>query len=257
MSAPGFEHDLQHTNINDMMRAVQATIGTTNSPVTSSLTFQINAATGTISILQNNVSTISSQILILNSNTTANTNSIATNSANISTLTVSKLNLNGGTLTGQVTSAYKPPVISPSVFSSSQILLSNTTSTDNPPSLGFQFVGSLGMALYLTANGLHAITSGGGSSLIINSSGQLNPGSFPAGSVPGTVIASAGIGTTQLAAGAVTTAIMADNSVTSTKLAAGAAFANLDPSTMGARTLYTKTGGSPSGGSPGDVYFIF
>jgi microcystin-dependent protein len=209
MAGSGFEHDLQHVNINDMMKAVQVRIGITGSPDTTSVTNQVNTAMANITVLQGSVSTLSSQLGITNANLTSLTTTVSGNSTSIANLTATKLNLAGGSMTGQLIVQYRPPAVSLSSYTTSQLLLSNTGSADNPPQLGFQATGLLGLSLYLNASGLNAITNQGGSSLIINTSGQLNPLSFADGSIPGTKIAPGSIGTAQIASASITGALLA------------------------------------------------
>jgi hypothetical protein len=103
-------------------------------------------------------------------------------------------------MTGQLGIYYNPPAISAGSYVTAQLLLSNTTTTDNPPQIGFQAAGKLGLTLYLNASGLNAITNLGGSSLIINTSGQLNPLSFADGSIPSAKIVPGSVGTAQITA---------------------------------------------------------
>jgi microcystin-dependent protein len=124
-------------------------------------------------------------------------------------------------MSGQLYIAYKPPAISASSYATSQLLLSNTGSADNPPQLGFQASGLLGMSLYLNASGLNAITHLGGSSLIINTSGQLNALSFADGSIPGTKLVPGSVGTAQITSASITNALLAPGSVDASKFAAG------------------------------------
>lgn len=247
MAASGFEHDLQHVNINDMMKAVQLRVGINNSPDNTSVTNQLNTAIANITVLQGSVSTLSSQLGITNSNLTAVTNNVASNTASIATLTATKLNLAGGTMTGQLVVQYRPPAVSANSYTTSQLFLSNTGSTDNPPQLGFQATGALGLSLYLTASGLNAITNTGGSSLIINANGQLNPLSFSDGSIPSAKIAPASIGTDRMVSASITNALLAPGSVDATKFAAGTmtAIQNVVGVPVGAVILYGGNGTSP------------
>jgi microcystin-dependent protein len=221
MAGSGFEHDLQHVNINDMMKAVQLRIGLTNSPDPTSVTNQVNTAGANITVLQGSVSTLNSQLGITNSNVTAVTNTVAGHTTSIANLTSTKLNLAGGTMTGQLFIAYKPPAISAGAYSTSQLLLSNTGSADNPPQLGFQAAGVLGMSLYLNASGLNAITNQGGSSLIINTSGQLNPLSFSDGSIPSAKLVPGSVGTAQITSASITNALLAPGCIDTSKFVGG------------------------------------
>jgi len=217
MAASGFEHDLAHVNLNDMMKAVQLRVGLTNSPDTTSVTNQLNTAMGNITTLQGNVSTLNSQLGITNANLTSVTNTVSGHTTSINNLIATKLNLAGGTMTGQLAVSYNAPAISANAYVTSHVLISNTASTDNAPQLGFQASGALGMTLYLNASGLSAITNLGGSSLIINNQGQLNAGSFANGSIPAAKIVPATITTAQLSNNAVTNPIIAPGSIDATK----------------------------------------
>jgi microcystin-dependent protein len=221
MAGSGFEHDLQHVNINDMMKAVQLRIGITGSPDTNSVTNQVNTGAANITVLQGSVSTLNSQLGITNSNLTTVTNTVAGNSASITNLTATKLNLAGGAMTGQLTVQYRPPAVSAGSYTTAQLLLSNVGSADNPPQLGFQAAGTLGMSLYLNASGLNAITNLGGSSLIINTSGQLNALSFSDGSIPSAKIVPGSVGTAQITSASITNALLAPGCVDASKLAPG------------------------------------
>jgi microcystin-dependent protein len=217
MAASGYEHDLAHVNLNDIMKAVEVRVGLNASPDPTSLTNQVNGNIGSITILQGSVSTLTSQLGITNSNLTALTNTVNTNAANITNLTASKLNLAGGTMTGQLIVQYRPPAVSVNSYVTSQLFLSNLGSADNPPQLGFQATGLLGLSLYLNASGLNAITNLGGSSLIINSQGQLNPLSIADGSLPSAKIIPATVNTAQLANNSVTKPILAAGSIDASK----------------------------------------
>jgi microcystin-dependent protein len=220
-AASGFEHDLQHVNSNDAMKAVQLRIGLNGSPDGTSLTNQVNTAGANIIVLQGSVSTLNSQLGITNSNLTALTNTVAGHTTSIANLIATKLNLSGGSMTGQLAVSYNPPAISAGSYTTSQLLLTNTKSTDNPPQLGFQASGTLGMALYLNASGLNAITNLGGSSLIINTSGQLNALSFADGSVPAGKLVPGSVGTAQITSASITNALLAPGCIDATKFAAG------------------------------------
>lgn len=249
MAASGFEHDLAHVNLNDMMKAVQLRVGITNSPDTTSVTNQLNTAMVNITSLQGSVSTLNSQLGITNSNLTGLTNTVNANTSNIATLTATKLNLAGGTMTGQLSITYHPPAISANSYSTSQLLLSNVGSTDNPPQLGFQSVGNLGMALYLNVSGLNAITNSGGTSLIINNAGQLNPGSFANASIPAAKLVAASITTAQLANNAVTNPIIAAGSIDASKFdpTVMGSIQNAVGAPVGSITMYGSASSPPSG----------
>jgi microcystin-dependent protein len=221
MAGSGFEHDLQHVNSNDAMKAVQLRLGITGSPDPTSVTNQVNTGAANITVLQGSVSTLNSQLGITNANLTALTNTVAGHTSSISNLTATKLNLSGGSMTGQLTVSYVPSAISASAYVTAQLLLTNTKSTDNPPQLGFQAAGLLGMALYLNASGLNAITNLGGSSLIINTSGQLNALSFADGSIPSAKIVPGSITTDRHVTASITNALLAPGCVDATKFAAG------------------------------------
>ena len=149
MAASGYEHDLAHVNLNDMTKAMQLRVGLNGSVDPTSVTNQLNGATVNITTLQGSVSTLNSQLGITNSNLTTVTNQVSANASNITNLTVTKLNLAGGSMTGQLVVQYRPVAISANSYTTAQILLSNTSSADNPPQLGFQATGTLGMTLYL------------------------------------------------------------------------------------------------------------
>jgi microcystin-dependent protein len=83
--------------------------------------------------------------------------------------------------------------------------------------LGWQAVGVFGIAIYANASGLNTITGTGGSSLIIDSAGRLNPLSFPDNSLPSAKLVNASVTTTQLAASAVTGPAIAAGAVDPTK----------------------------------------
>jgi microcystin-dependent protein len=217
MAAPGFEHDLNHVNINDAMRAVQSYLGTTNSPLSTTITYISNNNAANITVLQGSVSTLNQQLTITNANVTANSNTLSSHTTSINSLIATKLNLAGGTLTGQLLVQYKPTAVSASLYLSAQVLVSNTLSSDNPPSIAWQATGALGIAIYANANGLNTITGSGGSTLIIDSSGRLNPLSIPDTSVPAAKLVNASVGTTQLAAASVTGPIIAAGAVDPTK----------------------------------------
>ena len=221
MAGSGFEHDLQHVNINDMMKAVQLRIGITGSPDGTSLTNQVNTGAANITALQGSVSTLNSQLGITNANLTTVTNTVAGHTSSIASLTSTKLNLSGGTMTGQLTVQYRPPAVSAGSYTTAQLLLTNIGSADNPPQLGFQAAGLLGMSLYLNASGLNAITNLGGSSLIINTSGQLNALSFADGSIPSAKIVPGSITTDRHVTASITNALLAPGCVDATKFAAG------------------------------------
>jgi microcystin-dependent protein len=217
MAAPGFEHDLQHVNNNDAMRAVQSYVGTANSPVPTSITYISNNNAANIVTLQGTVSTLNQQLTITNANTTANTNAVAANTTSINNLIATKLNLSGGTLTGQLAVSYKPPAVSASLYLSAQILISNTGSGDAPPSLSWQAVGVFGIAIYANASGLNTITGTGGSSLIIDTAGRLNPLSFSDNTLPASKLVNASVTATQLAAASVTGPAIAAGAIDPTK----------------------------------------
>jgi microcystin-dependent protein len=220
MAAPGFEHDLQHVNINDAMRAIQSYLGTTNSPVPASITYVSNNNSANITVLQGSVSTLNQQLTITNANVTANTNTLSSHTASISNLIATKLNLAGGTLSGAVTVSYKPPAVSASLYLSAQVLVSNTGSGDSPPSIGWAAVGALGIAIYANANGLNTITGTGGSTLIIDNAGRLNPLSIPDNTLPASKLVNASVNTAALAAASVTGPIIAAGAVDPTKFSA-------------------------------------
>jgi microcystin-dependent protein len=203
MAASGYEHDLAHVNLNDMTKAVQLRVGINGSADPTSLTNQVNTATANITVLQGSVSTLNSQLGITNSNLTAVTNNVAANTTSITNLTATKLNLAGGTMTGQLVVQYRPPAVSANSYSTAQLLLSNTGSADNPPQLGFQAAGALGLSLYLNASGLNAITNLGGSSLLVTTQGQLNALSLADGSIPTAKHAPASITNPLIAPGAI------------------------------------------------------
>jgi microcystin-dependent protein len=255
MAGSGFEHDLQHVNINDMMKAVQLRIGINGSPDTSSLTYQVNTGGANITVLQGSVSTLNSQLGITNSNLTTVTNTVSANSTAITNLTATKLNLAGGTMTGQLVVQYRPPAVSAGSYTTAQLLLTNTGSADNPPQLGFQASGVLGMSLYLNASGLNAITNLGGSSLIINTSGQLNPLSFADGSIPSAKIVPGSIGTDRHVSASITNALLAPGCVDASKFAAGTmnSIQNAAGVPVGAIIMYG--GYPPSGVPPGNWAF--
>lgn len=219
MAAPGFEHDLQHVNTNDAMRAVQSYVGTVGSPVTTSLTYIANNNALNITSLQGAVSTLNSQLTITNANITANTNTIAGHTTSINNLVATKLNLSGGTLTGQLGVTYKPAAVSASLYLSAQLLVSNTGSGDAPPSIGFQAVNAIGIAIYANASGLNTITYTGATSLIIDAYGRLNPLSFPDNSLPASKLTNASVTATQIAVSAVTGPAIAAGAVDPTKFA--------------------------------------
>jgi microcystin-dependent protein len=220
MAAPGFEHDLQHVNINDAMRAIQSYLGTLNSPVPTSITYISNNNSSNITVLQGSVSTLNQQLTITNANVTSNTNTLASHTASISNLIATKLNLAGGTLSGQVAVTYKPPAVSASLYLSAQVLVSNTGSGDSPPSIGWQAVGAIGIAIYANASGLNTITGTGGSTLIIDSAGRLNPLSIPDNTLPASKLVNASVTTSQLAAASVTGPIIAAGAIDPTKFSA-------------------------------------
>ena len=249
MAASGFEHDLAHVNLNDMMKAVQVRVGINKSSDITSLTNQVDTNIVAITSLRGSVDTLTSQLGITNSNLTALTSTVNANTSSISNLTATKLNLAGGSMTGQLMVQYRPPAISASSYYTSQLCLSNTSSADNPPQLGFQAAGYLGMSLYLNVSGLNAITNLGGSSLIINNQGQLNAGSFANASIPAAKIVSGSITTIQLANNAVTNPIIAAGSIDASKFDSTVmgSIQNAVGSPVGAITMYGSTFGPPSG----------
>ena len=173
MAASGYEHDLSHINVNDALAAIQIKIGTNGSPVPTSLDYLVTQQGANISTLQSSVASLSAQLTIANTSIATNSTAAAANLASVISLTATKLNLSGGRMTGQLSAVYAPPAVSSVLYASSQILISNTGVSDNPPSLGFQAAGILGMALYLNANGLNSITNSGGTAIIINAAGQI------------------------------------------------------------------------------------
>ena len=209
MAASGYEHDLLHLNLSDAITAIETALGTTGSPISTTLTDITTLAANNIISLQNSV-------VILTSQSTINTSAIASNSAlatantnGINNLTITKLSLSGGTMTGELNITYKPAAVSSSLYASAQLLVSNTSSTDNPPSLGFQNAGVLGIALYLNASGLNAITSNNAQNNIITPLAQINGAAI----VPGS------IGASQLAANSVVDSSIATGTIDVTKFA--------------------------------------
>jgi hypothetical protein len=202
------------------MRAVQSYLGTTNSPVPATITYISNNNSSNITVLQGQVSTLNSQLTITNANVTANTNTLSSHTASINNLIATKLNLAGGLLSGQFTVSYKPPAVSASLYLSAQVLISNTGSGDSPPSIGWAAVGAIGIAIYANASGLNTITGSGGSSLIIDSSGRLNPLSIPDNTLPAAKLVNASVTTSQLAAASVTNPILAAGAVDPSKFSA-------------------------------------
>src|SRR4029077_21268599 len=102
-----------------------------------------------ITVLQGSVSTLNSQLGITNSNLTALTNTVSGLTTSVNNLTANKLNLSGGKMTGQLFVQYNAPAISASSYVTAHVFISNTATPDNPPQLGFQAAGTLGLTLYL------------------------------------------------------------------------------------------------------------
>jgi microcystin-dependent protein len=250
MAGSGFEHDLQHVNINDMMKAVQLRIGITGSPDPTSVTNQVNTGAANITVLQGSVSTLNSQLGITNANLTALTNTVSGLTTSVNNLIASKLNLSGGSMTGQLAVSYNPPAISAGAYTTAQLLLTNTKSTDNPPQLGFQASGTLGLTLYLNASGLNAITNLGGSSLIINTSGQLNALSFADGSVPAGKLVPGSVGTAQITSASITNALLAPGCVDATKFAPGTLNAIQAAAGVPVGTIIMHGGNPPTAANP-------
>jgi microcystin-dependent protein len=218
MDASGYEHDLEHVDINDAVTAIEMRIGTTGSTDPNSLTFQVNDSLSRIDVLEGQVSTINSQITIISNDLVDLGNLVQSQGDNITNIINTKLSLSGGWMGGQLVVGYNAPPITATSYVTSQILITNTGAADNPPQLGFQAAGKLGFALFVDNLGMHAITHLGGQSLIIDNMGRLNGSSFAAGSIPGTCLVAGSVTNTQIAWGAVTGDKIANRTVTRNNL---------------------------------------
>lgn len=216
MSDSGHLHDLAHSNANDSISAVEAVIGVAGSTVTTSLTYQTNTNTASISNLSTSLASTNSQVAVTNSNLLSLTTTVNSLSSSVTALTANKLSLSGGTMTGSLKVAYNPVAVSASLYTNASLVASSITG-GNPPSIGLNLPGTIGMALYLTSIGISTISNSGNGTNIIDAQGNLNPNAIPSGTLQAIT----------LVPNSVTAGQIAPNSITNTQLAAGVSVANI------------------------------